>query len=293
MTARLLVLPLGLLVFAGCEVRVDTEERVAREEKRFTVSGQPDVRLSTFDGAIEIRSWDKDEVLVEIEKRAGDEEMLQRIEIRAEQQGNRIEVDVRGPSDSFRGIGIHISPRARLLVSVPGKVTLQARTSDGAIRADRIEGKIELRTSDGSVRADQLKGQLDIDTRDGSITIDDMNGEALLATDDGGISVSGVIGALRAHSGDGSITVRAERGTTMTSDWLVDTDDGAVAVYLPPDFAAEVDAETRDGRVRSEFTLAGAREDDERRRSLRGKIGAGGRLLRVRSGDGSIVLREW
>ena len=53
---------------AGCVV-VDSQGHITREEKRFTVTGAPDLRLVTFDGAIEIRSGDAKTVVVEIEKR--------------------------------------------------------------------------------------------------------------------------------------------------------------------------------------------------------------------------------
>jgi hypothetical protein len=294
MKLRVFALPLTLLLLAGCEVRVDSEEHLATDEKRFQVSGQPEVRLSTFDGAIEIRSWDKNEVVVEIEKRAGDEKDLESIRVAAEQRGNRIDVDVRRRSseDSFAGIGVHISPRARLLVTLPRTVLLQARTDDGAIRAEELEGRIVLRSGDGSIRGEQLKGELDLETHDGSVTIDGMEGEAVVSTQDGGISVTGKIAALRAKTGDGSITIRAERGAEMSSDWSISTDDGTVTLYLPRDFGAEIDAETQDGRVRRELDLASLVESDTNN-SVRGIAGAGGRLLRVRSGDGSISLLEW
>jgi DUF4097 and DUF4098 domain-containing protein YvlB len=279
----------------ACTVRVDSEEHTSREEKRFKVSAQPEVRVATFDGSVEVRSWDRDEVLVEVEKRGSDEEAIKSIQVRAEQQGNRVEVDVTRPSgrDNFVGIGIHIGTAARLIVTVPRRVTLQARSGDGSIRADRLEGRIELRTSDGSVRVGEVKGALDIETHDGSITADDIDGEATLSTRDGGISVSGRLAALKAKTGDGSVTIRAGRGSVMTSDWSIITEDGSVAVYLPDPFAAEVDAQTDDGRVRSDFTLDPEREDDHRRRWVRGRIGAGGHQLRIRTGDGSISLRNW
>ena len=61
----------ALLLFGaasvGCNVTVDSHSEVQREEKRFTVTGTPDLRLTTFDGSIQIQSWDKPDVLVEIE----------------------------------------------------------------------------------------------------------------------------------------------------------------------------------------------------------------------------------
>lgn len=285
-----------ILGLAGCTVQFDADERQDREEKRFSVSGPPEVRVITFDGSVELRSWDRDEVLVEIEKRGMNDEALRSIEVRADQQGDRIEVEATrsGGSERFVGFGVHVSPRARLLVTVPRQVgLLHARSGDGAIRADRLEGRIELRTSDGSVRADEITGRLEVDTGDGSITVGAMDGEAVLTTRDGGVSLSGRLQAVRIRTGDGSITLRAEPGSTIAPDWSMSTGDGSVAVYLPEGFNADVDAETRDGRLRSDFDLGGADGDSRRRRSLRGTIGDGGAPLRIRTGDGSISLRSW
>ena len=48
---------------------VDSQGHITREEKRFTVPGTPELKLVTFDGAIEIRAGDGKTVVVEIEKR--------------------------------------------------------------------------------------------------------------------------------------------------------------------------------------------------------------------------------
>jgi len=71
------VSPLQIVAFAvaasaaACSVDVRGSEVSAREEKRFTVSSAEPVelKLKTFDGTLVVRSWDKNEVLVEIERR--------------------------------------------------------------------------------------------------------------------------------------------------------------------------------------------------------------------------------
>lgn len=286
---------------AGCTVYMDAEEQVAREEKRFTVSSSPEVVVSTFDGPIELRAWDRTEVLVEIEKRAADQDGLKSIEVRAEKQGNRVQVEVVRPRgrDTFVGIGVHVSPHAKLTVSIPRQATLEARSGDGSIRADRLEGKITLRTSDGSVTATGVKGEMDIESGDGSVTIEDADGAVRISTGDGGIRSTGRFDSLDVKSGDGSVTVRVEPGSEMKSDWSLRTEDGSIAVYLPDAFNGELDARTGDGVVRSEFEVQGADtagSDHERERDrgeLRGRLGAGGKLLRIRTGDGTISLRNW
>jgi hypothetical protein len=88
----------------------------------------------------------------------------------------------------------------------------------------------------------------------------------------------------------------------MDDNWDLSTSDGAVVLTLPGVFNGEIDAETSDGVVRSshpliEDTETRAEGEDrserrERRRTLRSRIGDGGKLLRIRSGDGSIRIER-
>src|SRR5688572_18911946 len=123
------VVAVAVLV-AGCEVNLNTEGLSARETKTFKVTGQPEVILDTFDGAIELHSWDRPEVEVEIEKRAMDQGLLDEIKIETQQNGNTVTVKVTGPTRDMRvTVGVHISPTARLRVAVPRHSNIQANTS--------------------------------------------------------------------------------------------------------------------------------------------------------------------
>jgi DUF4097 and DUF4098 domain-containing protein YvlB len=281
-------LPCGL---AGCVV-VDSQGHLTREEKRFTVTGLPDLRLTTFDGSIEIRSGEGNTVVVEIEKRGPTKEALDDLKIETKQDGNRIEVAVKKPAHEvvFFGVG-RMSPTASLIVTMPRDGNVTARSGDGSIRIEHVHGRLELRTGDGSIRAFDIAGQLTLATGDGSVTLEDVAGDLDVDTGDGSVSVAGKPSAMKLHTGDGSITVRALAGTTMKDDWSMTTGDGGVAVYLPSDFGAELDAHTGDGSIRNELQLGSNDEGDKDRRSLKGKLGAGGRLLRIRTGDGSIRLK--
>ena len=275
---------------AGCVV-VDSQGHIVREEKRFTVSGKPELKLSTFDGAIEIRTGDARTVLVEIEKRGSTPEALEELKIETRQDGNRIEVEVKRPRKEAVLIGFgRIWPTAKLIVTMPRDGNVNARSGDGSIRIEQVRGVIDLHTGDGSVRASDISGQITIGTGDGSVTVDNAEGDLDVNTGDGGVSVAGKLGALKLHTSDGSITFRADSGSTMKSDWSIDTGDGGVALYLPSDFDAELDARTGDGAIRSELKLASG-SGETGRRALRGALGAGGKLLRIRTGDGSIRLK--
>src|SRR5688572_33201789 len=149
------------VTFAGCEVNLNTEGLSAKETLTFKVSGQPHVVLDTCDGAIELHSWDRPEVEVEIEKRAMEQALIDEIKVDASEKNGVVTVKVTGPArPEFRGvtIGMHISPTARLRVAVPRNSNVEATSGDGSIRAEAIEGKLTLMTGDGSVTGTRLGG---------------------------------------------------------------------------------------------------------------------------------------
>jgi hypothetical protein len=169
-----------------------------------------------------------------------------------------------------------------------------ARTGDGSIRLEGLSGRLELRTGDGSIRAANVSGDLRLHTGDGSVTVERAEGTLDLDTGDGGVNVTGKLTAVKMHTGDGSIVYRAEPGTVMTDGWEISTGDGGISLYLPSDFGAELDARTGDGAIHNELTVAGAdSQSREKRRFIRGRLGDGGKVLRIRTGDGTIRLRNF
>src|SRR5205085_8537123 len=118
---------------AACSVTVDSQTRIQREEKRFTTHGAPTLRLTTFDGSIVVRSWDRSDVAIEIEKRGPTRESLEALEVVAEQDGDAIELEVKKPrTETFSGFGFHRTASAHLVVSLPFRSDVRARTGDGA-----------------------------------------------------------------------------------------------------------------------------------------------------------------
>jgi len=301
---KVLSLVAAATLLAGCEVNLNTEGLSAREVKTFKITGQPEVVLDTFDGAIELHSWDRNEIEVEVEKRAMEQSLLDEIKVDAEQQGDKITIKVTGPRSERHGvtIGVNISPTARLRVAVPRNANITAMSGDGSIRAEAIEGRIVLRTTDGSVTGTRLGGDVQIRSGDGSIRIDNATGKLDLETDDGSVTVEARPSVLHLKTGDGSVRVTLEPETVMTDNWDITTSDGNVSVTLPGLFNAELDAETSDGAVRTNHPLLDSGDRDERRegedrderrerrRTLRSKIGDGGKALKIRSGDGTIRI---
>ena len=281
---------------AGCDVTMGAAQFSTREEKKFAVTGTPQIDLTTFDGSIDVRGWDKSEVLVEIEKHGSNQAAVDKIQVKATQTGNTITVDIPRVA-SANHIVFGQSPGASLVVSVPMQSVLKLDSGDGSVMIRRVNGKISVRTGDGSVHVTEANGDVFVRTGDGSIQVAEINGQLGAETRDGSIAIDGVLHAVRVESGDGSIKLTARKGSTMDADWAATTGDGAIEVRVPDGFGADVDARSNDGRVRIEGLPGGDQKRDDResrsRSSARGRIGDGGKVLKLRTGDGSISLSRW
>src|SRR5689334_16427617 len=133
----------GTLVFTsslaqGCIVTLDSQSEIVREERRFAIKDTPTVQVSTYDGAIDIQSWDKPEVMVEIEKRGPTRESVNELQIKSSQDGDTITLDIPKPATSFHPSGMRQSPTARLIVWLPGKSNVTARRRDGSIMLHHV-----------------------------------------------------------------------------------------------------------------------------------------------------------
>ena len=210
---RVFLLPglLSCVPLAGCIVAgADSGWVTQRDEKRFSVEANPEVVLATYDGPIEIQSWDRPEVLVVIERRAAGAAATAAIDVQSGQQGNRVSVEVKpAPALGWSWFG-HGS--ARLIVSVPQSANVRASSGDGAIRISHVNGTIALRSGDGRIQASNNSGSVSASTGDGGIELDGVDGAVEATTGDGRVRVSGKLTALRARSGDGSIAVQALPG---------------------------------------------------------------------------------
>ena len=280
------------MLASGCEISVGEGLYSLHEEKRFQVTGTPEIHLASFDGSIVVRSWDRAEVLVEIEKRASDKARAAAIRVSAGQAGGTITVEARKPDGPQVALGFHVSPSASLVASVPARANLVIRTEDGSITVERVEGRIDLGSGDGSLRGVDLAGAIHAQTGDGSMHFDNVSGTVDLESNDGGARLSGRLQAVKLRTGDGAVAVRAAEGSAMSDDWEIRTGDGSLRLELPAAFGAILDAETGDGSVHLRgFGEPAAGAGERRRGEMKRQIGSGGKTLRLRSSSGSITIR--
>jgi DUF4097 and DUF4098 domain-containing protein YvlB len=286
------ILALAVAGSTACSINLNAEQYVNKEHKTFAVSGQADVELKTFDGSIEVTSWDKPEVALTIERRADSQAEAEALKVTAEQKGNRIVIHAVKPErhESEVHVGFHRGRSVRFVVSVPRTTDLNATSGDGSISVTGITGRVTARSGDGSITTSDLKGDVGLETGDGSVTAENVAGNLKINSGDGSVTVRGQPRGLIAHTGDGSVNVDVMSSAAPTGDWELTTGDGGIHVTLPANFSAQVDAHTGDGGIdANDFGLRASGED---RNDLRGAIGSGGPTIRLRTGDGGITLSK-
>jgi DUF4097 and DUF4098 domain-containing protein YvlB len=229
----------------------------SQESKVFTVSGSPRVNITTFDGQVTVRGWDKAEVSYNATKHAEDDESLRQISIRGEQQGQTISVNATNPNQ-FNG-------SVNLEVFVPRQSTVHVSSGDGAVNLDGVSGDITLRSGDGAIAVANSTGQLAVNTGDGTIQISKFDGQVDARTGDGAIVLDGNFNALSARTGDGEISLKVPAGSSFT-----------IETNTPDEISNE-------GFIVAEDITTSPR-------LKRWKIGNGGKVFILRTGDGKILL---
>ena len=253
--------------------------------KKYSVSAKPNLRVDVNDGSIEIFSTDQKEIEVRITTVGW--EIPKDIHITESQSGDNVTLEVRVPHANFNFFG-SLRRSLKVEIHIPRQADLDARTGDGNIRSQAVSGRIRLYSGDGNISTEGLSGDARLHTGDGRIEGSGFDGALDADTGDGHITVRGRFDALNLKTGDGHIDAEAQSGSKMASSWSARSGDGNITLRLPSSFSAELDAHTGDGRISLDFpvTISGELSSS----TVRGKMGAGGSPLLIRTGDGSIRI---
>jgi DUF4097 and DUF4098 domain-containing protein YvlB len=252
----------------------DSHRQTARESNSFQVSGSPRVRVETFDGAVTVHAWDKNEVSYTAVKRAFDEREMKGISVQA--QGAGAEVTLRAAFDKSFAHSYHehdgrvtsysSDASAEFDVYVPRNATLFVSSGDGRLRVEGVSGEVELHTGDGTIDVTGSRGRLRAETGDGRIRVEDFDGDAEARTNDGRITLDGNFRSLNARTGDGTISLSVPEGSNATVETNAESvfNDGVAVAETP----------NTENRVR------------------RWRIGSGGQTYTLSTGDGRIIIRK-
>jgi len=261
------------------------------------------VTVENANGAIEISTWEKNEVEVNGTKFAKTEEMLREIKIEFQPSSGAVSVRTIQPS-RWRGGG-----GARYFIRVPRRADLERITSsNGGIRVDGVEGNASLRTSNGAIRTTATKGMLDARTSNGGVELKH-TGSVEVHTSNGSIRADVERGAFTAETSNGSITARLtdadanapvrmdssngsiDLTTNAPRDVRASTSNSSLTVRIPANAGARLRAHTSNASITTDFDVAV--RGVQGKHNLEGTIGGGGPLLDLSSTNGGIKVLKY
>jgi len=202
----------------------------------------------------------------------------------------RVEVDTSGGAisvEDVRGeLRLDTSGGAIHGTNVGGDVL--ASTSGGAIVLERVGGDVRAESSGGSIRVEAAAGSVEADTSGGGVEIRDAGGDVRAESSGGGIRVFGAHGRVDADTSGGPVQVEFAPGNA--SGGTLSSSGGGVTVGIDPTIGLEVDASSSGGSVVADVPVRVRGEISKSQ--LRGTIGAGGALLKLRSSGGGIRIEQ-
>ena len=249
----------------------DEKRRVKQQLDVFEGTGITKIDAQTANGQIALEGSDRDEVTVRAWKEVRGRrnvaaEFAEKVEIYAEQIGDELRVFTEHPPPP-KGVNLAV----RYAIETPREVDVNLRTVNGKIEVSGISGSIDATTVNDVIKLEGDKGPIRARTTNGSV-----RAEICSLTEDAEFSTT-----------NGAIGIEVHRCVAPVT---VLTTNGSIDLTLPADFAGQLDAEARRGRVHSDFPIPVV---GKIRNRLKGEIGEGGEaVVKLRSTNGSIRLKR-
>ncbi len=179
--------------------------------------------------------------------------------------------------------------RGDLRVLLPAGVDVAAGSGNGRVRVEGAGADVVAASGNGSVDVIGAAGEVHASSGNGAVTVSDAGGPVEASSGNGRVVVSTARGPVTASSGNGDLEIDIA-SLPANEPMRFSSGNGTIELTLPADFAADLEAHLGNGKVESDFPLTVEGRLDPHR--VEARIGAGGRRLRVSSGNGDVILRR-
>jgi DUF4097 and DUF4098 domain-containing protein YvlB len=208
--------------------------------------------LTNVNGSIAVEGWDRQAVEIHAVKTARQSAAdLALVRIDIDSEPGRVSVSTIYPQNQDNDIEVSVDYTVR----VPRRVALaQLQTVNGAVRVSGVEGQGELRSVNGDIDVLASAGGFSARTTNGEIHVE--------------------------------LLRLAAPNAPSSNPMALETVNGSVALALPPNVAATVDARSLNGDFHSDLPMSLLSAYSPR--GVRGRLGAGGVPIRLRTVNGAI-----
>jgi len=289
--AVVVALGVALVGVSACDLKDVVSARfeaTRTETAAFPASGIPMLEVASSNGAVSVRGVPGQtdvRVTATLRARGGSQaeadERVAAMAIHMEQQGSRIVLAYRASEqtpDVRRYAGVAFD------VSTPGIVDVVAKTSNGAVTASSMQGRLDLETSNGEIAIADVVGELRAGTSNGRISVERAQGVLDLETSNGEISMVDVSAAFDASTSNGRIGFS---GTVVGDANSLTTSNGRIEIAVSPSASIEFQAGTSSGTISSALPLLGDTQGKEWLASLNPPAAA---RIAIRTSNGSIHI---
>jgi hypothetical protein len=248
-----LVLVTALLAVAAASAPAFATNDTEAFDRTIPLPAGASFSLTNVNGSISVEGWDREAVEIHAVKTARQSAAdLALVRINTDSEPGRVSVSTIYPPDNLDN---DVEVNVDYTVHVPRRVLLaELATVNGAVRVNGVEGQGQLRSVNGD------------------------------------IDVVRSAGAFSARTTNGGVHVELVRLTAPSTPSLnpitLETVNGSVALALPHDAAATVDARSLNGDFHSDLPMSLLSAYSPR--GVRGRLGAGGVLIRLRTVNGAI-----
>ncbi|MEJ2055471.1 MAG: DUF4097 family beta strand repeat-containing protein [Calditrichaceae bacterium] len=296
----------------------------------FRVKSGDKLYLNHGDGNVNISSWDKNIVDIEVHFSAdifslGSDDYD--FDIEFEQRDN--EITVKEKSGTLHHIGVRgfSIDRYEYLIHAPAYLILDLNGNDGDVNIRDMNADINSRLSDGDIEFTNISADIiALDMEDGSLDMNKISGDLNITLDDGDATITEYTGKLcridiedgrlEINHASGNFDVSSDDGTMnmqhLTADKInassgdgdiyidlirsdksdidISTDDGKVIIDLNAAISAKIEVKTDDGKIEADFS----NPEYERKKDsyYYCKINGGDGRIEINTRDGDIILRE-
>jgi len=260
----------------------------AEEQETLRLDAPPGrlVRVQNANGRIRVVGEDRSDIEVVATKvgRAESDEaaaaLLREIRVLCEPAGEALEVEVDVPRRwNRRG-------HAHLEVRVPRGTNVEVSTSNGKICVENLRGAVRAHSSNGSVDVSSVVGNIDVRASNAKVSCSCTQGHLVARSSNGKIEIDQHRGSIDASTSNGLI--RASLDDLGEEGVQLATSNGRIVLDLPEHVDADVDIRVDNGVIRNERELCPKGRETNGR--VAGRLGLGGKLIKLRTSNGSISV---
>jgi DUF4097 and DUF4098 domain-containing protein YvlB len=281
------IMPPAVSVGSGSlidETGADVTRRETTFTKTFPLASTARFSLENLRGAITVEAWDQPHVEVRVVKRGGS--MSDRASI-------RVDAPAEGPDLTLRTVPTRGGTNVQVdyFVRLPRKLRLvEIKGVSSDVKLSDVNAAVSVKSGSGSIELSDITGDIQVENTSGAVSLANVVGQIVISTLSGDISVLDATGSAKAQSVSGNLKIAFKEVKPGPLEFTSKSGDIEIAFHSP--FDADLEAATVSGDIElpADFAI------DVRRQIVgehaRGRIGAGGRPLRITAVSGDIKVTK-